>query len=54
MKVLVAYEYSGIVRNAFRARGWDAWSCDFLDTEIPGQHIEDVWESIQEFNAKTK
>ena len=41
MKVLIACEYSGIVREAFRARGHDAWSCDLLDTEIPGQHIKD-------------
>lgn len=35
-RVLVACEYSGIVRDAFAARGWDAWSCDLLDTERPG------------------
>lgn len=40
MKVLIACEYSGIVREAFKARGHDAWSCDLLDTEIPGQHIK--------------
>jgi hypothetical protein len=40
LRVLVACEYSGIVREAFRLCGWDAWSCDFLPTEIPGQHIE--------------
>lgn len=39
MKVLVACEFSGIVREAFRKRGHDAWSCDLLPTEIPGQHI---------------
>jgi len=39
MKVLVACEFSGAVREAFRARGHDAWSCDLLGTEIPGQHI---------------
>ena len=33
MRVLVACEYSGRVRNAFRARGHDAWSCDLLDAE---------------------
>lgn len=32
-KILVACEYSGIVRDAFSARGWDAWSCDFLPSE---------------------
>lgn len=35
MKVLVACEFSGIVREAFRKRGHDAWSCDLLDTEVP-------------------
>ena len=40
MKVLVACEFSGVVRDAFRAKGHDAWSCDLLDTEIPGQHIQ--------------
>lgn len=38
-RVLVACEYSGIVREAFKEQGHDSWSCDFLDTEIPGQHI---------------
>ena len=41
MKVLVACEFSGIVREAFKAKGHDAWSCDLLPTEIPGQHVED-------------
>lgn len=40
MRVLVACEFSGIVREAFKARGHDAWSCDLLPTEIPGQHIQ--------------
>lgn len=39
VKVLVACEFSGIVRDAFAARGHDAWSCDLLPTEKPGQHI---------------
>ena len=33
MKVLVACEYSGVVRNAFLAMGHDAWSCDLLRSE---------------------
>ncbi len=33
MKVLVACEFSGIVRKAFRKRGFDAWSCDLLPAE---------------------
>lgn len=40
MKVLVACEFSGIVREAFARRGHDAWSCDLLPTEIPGRHIQ--------------
>lgn len=37
-RVLVACEYSGRVRDAFAARGWDAWSCDLLPTDSVGQH----------------
>ena len=33
MRVLVACEFSGVVRRAFRARGHDAWSCDLLPAE---------------------
>ena len=40
MKILVAGEFSGIVREAFKAKGHAAWSCDLLDTEIPGQHLK--------------
>jgi site-specific DNA-cytosine methylase len=40
MKILVACEYSGIVREAFKAKGHDVWSCDLLNTEIPGQHLK--------------
>lgn len=38
MRVLVACERTGIVRDAFARRGCDAWSCDVEDTELPGQH----------------
>ena len=38
-RLLVACEFSGIVRDAFIARGWDAWSCDLIPTERPGPHI---------------
>jgi hypothetical protein len=49
MKVLVACEYSGIVREAFKAKGHDAWSCDILDTEIPGNHYKgDVMDIIND------
>lgn len=40
MRVLVACEFSGVVRDAFAARGHDAWSCDLLPTERPGQHYQ--------------
>jgi hypothetical protein len=41
VRVLVACEYSGTVRDAFRARGHDAWSCDLLPTEAdPQRHIQ--------------
>lgn len=40
MKVLVACEFSGTVREAFAQRGHDAWSCDLLPTEKPGNHIQ--------------
>lgn len=41
MKVLVACEYSGIVRDAFLERGHDAWSCDLLPTERnSNRHIQ--------------
>lgn len=40
MKVLVACEFSGRVRDAFLALGHDAISCDLLPTESPGPHYE--------------
>jgi len=40
MRVLIACEFSGVVRDAFAARGHDAWSCDLLPTERPGQHLQ--------------
>ena len=48
MKVLVACEYSGIVREAFASKGHDAWSCDLLPTDQPSdKHIQgDVLEII--------
>jgi hypothetical protein len=39
MRVLVACEFSGIVRDAFLAYGHDAMSCDLLPSERPGPHI---------------
>lgn len=49
MKVLIGCEFSGIVREAFRAQGHDAWSCDLLPTEIPGQHIQDDVRNVLDF-----
>lgn len=46
MRVLVACEFSGIVREAFRAKGHDAWSCDLLPSDIPGQHYECLVEEV--------
>lgn len=40
MRVLVACEYSGRVRNAFAEMGHDAMSCDLLETEVPGNHYQ--------------
>lgn len=40
MRVLVGCEFSGIVRDAFAALDHDAWSCDLIPSERPGQHIQ--------------
>ena len=49
MRVLVACEFSGTVRDAFTEVGHDAWSCDLLPTESPGNHIEgDVLQILNE------
>ncbi len=39
-RILIACEESGVVRDAFIARGFDAWSCDILPSRIPGKHIQ--------------
>ena len=41
MKILIGCERSGIVREEFKKRGHNAWSCDIFPTDIPGQHIQD-------------
>lgn len=54
MRILVACEYSGVVREAFKSKGHDATSCDLLQTEIPGKHyqgnvldiLNDNWDMI--------
>ena len=49
MKVLVACEFSGIVRDAFIKLGHDAMSCDILPTERPGPHYHgDVFDIIRD------
>ena len=49
MRVLIGCEYSGIVRESFINQGFDAWSCDFLDTEIKGNHYKcDVLDIIND------
>lgn len=40
MRVLIACEFSGTVRRAFRALGHDAWSCDLLPAEDGGEHFQ--------------
>lgn len=53
IRVLVACEFSGVVRMAFRARGFDAWSCDIIPSEDNSpyhiqddalQHLTDDWD----------
>lgn len=61
-KVLVACEFSGRVRQAFKEQGFEAWSCDLLDTEIPGLHFKgdvrevlyDKWDLIIGFPPCTR
>lgn len=49
MRVLVACEYSGIVRDAFICAGHDAISCDLLESERPGPHYKgDVFDIIND------
>ena len=49
MKILIACEFSGVVREAFKKKGHDVWSCDLLDSEIPGNHYKgDVFDIIDD------
>ena len=49
LKVLVACEYSGRVRDAFIARGHTAMSCDLLPTDVAGPHYQgDVFDIIDQ------
>lgn len=52
LRVLVACEFSGIVRDAFRSRGHDAMSCDLLPTDAPGPHSQgDVLDILHEWGS---
>ena len=48
MKVLIACEFSGTIREVFSLMGHDAWSCDLLPTEVDGygSHVEAPVEGI--------
>lgn len=49
MKVLIACEFSGTVREAFKKLGHNAWSCDLIPSDIPGKHIQgDVLEILNQ------
>ena len=51
MKVLIACEFSAIVRTAFAAKGHNAWSCDLLSSELPGQHYKgDVLDILNDWS----
>lgn len=52
MKILIACEYSGRVRDAFSSIGHDAMSCDLLDSDSPGKHYKgDVFDlDLEEFD----
>lgn len=48
VRVLVACEFSGIVRTAFSALGHEAWSVDLLPTELPGNHYQgDIFDFLK-------
>lgn len=48
-RVLAGCEYSGRVRDAFTALGWDAWSCDLLPSDVPGQHYQgDIFDMLEQ------
>lgn len=51
MRVLVACEYSGAVRDAFIAAGHDALSCDLLPTDAPGPHYQGDVRDLLEYDS---
>ncbi len=49
MLVLIGCEYSATIREAFKKRGHDAYSCDLRESEVPGQHLQcDLLELLSE------
>lgn len=49
MRVLIACEFSAVVREEFCKRGHDAWSCDLIPSLIPGKHLQcDVLIALRE------
>jgi hypothetical protein len=49
VRVLIACEYSGVVRDAFARYGHDAWSCDLMPSDVGGKHIQgDVRDVLNE------
>lgn len=57
MRILIACEFSGIVRDAFIKQGHNTWSCDLLPSELPGNHFQcdirlldfDIWDLLIAF-----
>jgi hypothetical protein len=52
MRVLIGCECSGVVRDAFIAKGHDAWSCDLVPTDKPGPHYTDDIRAVINFGPK--
>jgi len=50
MRVLIACEMSGVVRDAFIALGHDAWSCDIIPSERRGPHIVNDVRNVLDWN----
>lgn len=46
IRILIGGERFGVIRDAFRARGHDAWSCDLAETQAPGPHIKADWRAV--------
>ena len=52
MKILIACEKSGVVRDAFLDQGHDAWSCDLLPSETPSnRHIQDDVRNVLKYES---